>query len=145
MMNLKHITLLLGTLLTPAAAAPSPAPRELLADKYIVTLKKDLVSPQVDSHVSWVTNIHRRGLERRAGGIDKVWSKSFKGYSGQFDEQTLKDIRASAEVRFPLLIPPPFLPYNTIYVAQVLTEEGKKGPRRGARGRVGTLLHSDAD
>ena len=112
MMNLKHIALLLSTLLAPAAAAPSQASRELLADKYIVTLKKDLISPQVDSHVSWVTNIHRRGLERRAGGIDKVWSKSFKGYSGQFDEQTLKDIRASAEVRSRPLMISPITPYT---------------------------------
>lgn len=99
MPNLKSVALALGALLAPAFAAPSPADvDDLLPDRYIVTLKNDLVSPQVDSHVSWVNNVHRRDLERRAGGVDKVWSKSFKGYSGQFDEITLEDIRANTEV-----------------------------------------------
>ncbi|SPO06424.1 related to subtilisin-like serine protease [Cephalotrichum gorgonifer] len=100
MMNIKAIALLLGALLAPAAAAPAAASaREVVAEKYIVTLKSNLVSPQVESHVSWVKNVAKRDLEgRRSVGVEKVWSKNFKGYSGVFDAQTVEDIRASDEV-----------------------------------------------
>lgn len=100
-MNLTSAVLLLGALLAPAAAAPGPAPRDLLSDRFIVTLKNDLLSPQVDSHISWLQGVVGRGLERRAGGVDRVWSKSFKGYSGAFDDVTLEDIRANTEVGVP--------------------------------------------
>lgn len=110
MMNLKPVALVLGALLVPAFAAPASL-EDLLPDRYIVTLKNNVESNGVDSHISWVNTVHRRGLERRAGGVDKVWSKSFKGYSGQFDEVTLEDIRASVEVRMPLT--PEDLQYKT--------------------------------
>ena len=99
-MNFKSVALLLGAFLAPALAAPL---EDLLPDRYIVTLKEDLQN--VDSHISWVDGIHRRGLARRAGGVDKVWSKSFKGYSGKFDEITLEDIRNNTEVSAALLFP----------------------------------------
>lgn len=106
MMQLKSLTLLLGAFLSGALAAPS-APRALspqvVPNKFIITLKNDLIQPQVDSHLSWVENVHRRSLGRRdgqeaTGGVDKVWSASFKGYSGEFDATTIAEIQASEEV-----------------------------------------------
>ncbi|CAI4219730.1 unnamed protein product [Parascedosporium putredinis] len=105
MMHLKSLTLLLGALLSGALAAPA-SPRgvspQVVPNKYIVTLRNNLVQPQVDSHLSWVENVHRRSLSRRdseaSGGVDKVWSASFKGYSGEFDAATIQEIQASEEV-----------------------------------------------
>lgn len=107
MMHLKSFTLLLGALLSGALAAPA-SPRgvspQVVPNKYIVTLRNNLVQPQVDSHLSWVENVHRRSLSRRdseaSGGVDKVWSASFKGYSGEFDAATIQEIQASEEVCF---------------------------------------------
>lgn len=101
-MNLKTIALLLGAIIAPAIAAPGAPPRGTVADKYIVTLKSDTPSPQLDTHVSWVRHhVKRRGLGGRRGGVEKVWGKSFKGYSGEFDAETIEEIRARDEVRCP--------------------------------------------
>lgn len=97
MMNIKTIGLLLGVFLAPALAAPTDLSPEALADKYIITLKKDVES--VDSHVNWVKGVQSGRVGTSASGVNKVWSKSFKGYSGQFDEETLEEIRAKDEVR----------------------------------------------
>jgi oryzin len=79
----------------------------IIAGKYIVTLKPGVMAPQVDAHVKWVREIHARSLENRAAakvtkgmekGIDKVWDQNFKGYSGEFDKDTLKQIKASDAV-----------------------------------------------
>jgi len=113
MMHLKSLTLFLGAFLSGALAAPASGPRgvspQVLPNKYIVTLKNNLVKPQVDNHLSWVQNVHRRSLGRRDGeitaGVEKVWSESFKGYSGEFDATTIEEIQASDEVSFiPALI-----------------------------------------
>ncbi|SPO01646.1 related to Alkaline proteinase [Cephalotrichum gorgonifer] len=95
MMNFKALGLLLGAFLGQVAAAPAPA-AAVVADKYIITLKSDVSS--VDSHVSWAANVHSRSIQKRGSGVDKVWNKHFKGYSGQFDEETIEEIRASDEV-----------------------------------------------
>jgi len=103
MVSFKSLALHLGALLT-ATAAPAPGSsitRADVAGKYIVTLKSDLVSPQVDSHVSWVNHVQKRGLGlegRSGGGVDKVWNGNFKGYSGEFDDATIAEIEKSEEV-----------------------------------------------
>ncbi|SPO03721.1 related to Alkaline protease 1 [Cephalotrichum gorgonifer] len=95
-MNLKTIGVLLGALLGQASTAPAGPTAAVIADKYIITLKSDVAS--VESHVSWAANLHTQSIQRRGAGVDKVWSKNFKGYSGQFDEQTIEEIRSNEDV-----------------------------------------------
>jgi oryzin len=99
MVGVKQLALLLGALLPVYGAPTTKRGAAVVEGKYIVTLKKDLVAPQVDSHMSWVSDVHSRSLARRqTSGVDKIWTTSFKGYSGEFDEATLEEIKASDEV-----------------------------------------------
>ena len=77
--------------------------------KYIVTLKPDVKVPEISSHVGWVGEVHARSLEARnkdgknrekkaKNGVEKVWQGSFKGYSGEFDEETIVEIADSDDV-----------------------------------------------
>ncbi|TQN63680.1 Alkaline proteinase, partial [Colletotrichum shisoi] len=59
---------------------------EAVPGKYIVTLKEDAVN--VESHLNWVTDVHRRSLGKR----DTV----------DFDEATIEKIKASPELCCPI-------------------------------------------
>lgn len=97
MVSFKRLALFLGASL-PASSAP--ALRESVEGKYIVTLKQDLAVSQIDSHIAWLDGVHTRNLPRRqTSGVNKVWTDNFKGYSGQFDEATLSQIRNNEDVR----------------------------------------------
>ncbi|KAH7368040.1 extracellular alkaline protease [Plectosphaerella cucumerina] len=74
-----------------ALAAIQPILAAALQDgKYIVTLRDDLNSSVVQTHIASVSSssLARRGVH----GVDKVWSKYFKGYSGDFDATTLEEL-----------------------------------------------------
>lgn len=67
--------------------------------KYIVILKDNVDAMAVSTHVSWAMKLHKRSLARRnEQGVDKVWNENFKGYSGEFDDQTIKEIENSDDV-----------------------------------------------
>ncbi|CAM1500421.1 Fc.00g095830.m01.CDS01 [Cosmosporella sp. VM-42] len=80
----------------------------IIPGKYIVTLKPGMVATILDAHLNWVREIHEaRSIEKRDAlniaqaiekGIDKVWDNSFKGYSGEFDKETITAIRKSDAV-----------------------------------------------
>lgn len=97
MMNIKALGLLLGAFIAPALAAPADPSANALDGQYIITLKKDVES--VDSHVSWLKERSATRSGSSNGGVNKVWNKSFKGYSGQFDDETLEEIKGNEEVR----------------------------------------------
>jgi oryzin len=79
----------------------SPGANVTVPGKYIVTLKPNVKPPEMDNHMAWVADIHSRSISRRdLQGVDKVWEDTFKGYSGEFDDQTLKEISESDEVSF---------------------------------------------
>ncbi|KAF4977661.1 hypothetical protein FZEAL_5851 [Fusarium zealandicum] len=82
-----------------AAPKSSPGDSDIVKGKYIVTLKPNVVVPELEDHLSWVSGIHTRSLHRREeSGIEKVWGDHFKGYSGEFDKETIKEIKASDDV-----------------------------------------------
>lgn len=104
MVGFKQITLLfLGIL--PIYASPLVDKRsgEAIPDKYIITLKPGVSSSQVDSHLSWVADVHTRSLSRReSSGVDKVYSiNEFNAYSGSFDVATISKIEESEQVSYP--------------------------------------------
>ncbi|KAM0425612.1 hypothetical protein ACHAPT_009144 [Fusarium lateritium] len=97
MLSLKFLLALLPAVL----AAPNPASKDpdVVEGKYIITLKPKIVEVQIENHLSWVGDVHKRSLRRRdENGVEKIWSDNFKGYSGEFDKETIKEIKASDDV-----------------------------------------------
>jgi oryzin len=95
----------LAALLPAALAAPfqpntvrrdDPA-ANVIADSYIVTLKPNVQTQELDGHVTWANELLHQSLSRRdLGGVGKTYNiDSFKGYSGSFDAATIEQIKAS--------------------------------------------------
>ncbi|KAJ3525680.1 hypothetical protein NM208_g11533 [Fusarium decemcellulare] len=90
---------LLLALLPAVLAAPKPKDNDIIEGKYIITLKPTVVEEKIEDHLHWVDGIHSRSLHRRdEEGVDKIWNTTFKGYSGEFDKETIKEIKDSDEV-----------------------------------------------
>ncbi|CAI6090248.1 unnamed protein product [Clonostachys chloroleuca] len=85
-----------------SVALAAPTVREEgpdISGKFIVVLKNNANATDVSSHISWVRSVHERSLTRREEiGVDKVWNDNFKGYSGEFDQETVKEIEESDDV-----------------------------------------------
>ena len=99
MVNFKRITLALAGLVPFIAAAPvanEQSDNSVNVDnKYIVTLKSGVSARDIESHLSWVTDVHKRSLTRRdLAGIEKTYDiGDFHGYAGSFDEETIEQIK----------------------------------------------------
>lgn len=108
MASLRRLAIFIGALLPAAFAAPTAAPsshkKEIIPGKYIVTLKEGISSEAVESHLTWVSDVHKRSLNRRdTVGVEKTYGvgKFFNGYAGEFDEATLKEIKNNPDVSIP--------------------------------------------
>lgn len=68
--------------------------------KYIVILKDSVSAEGAESHLSWVSDVHKRSLGRRdLTGIENTYDMpGFRGYAGQFDEATLEEIKNNPDV-----------------------------------------------
>lgn len=96
------LSLVPAALSAPLAVQPSAG--DIVQGKYIITLKPSYTAKKVDKHLNWVKHVHARSIARRSGsekGVDKVWkaTDAFKGYSGEFDKDTIKQINNKDEVR----------------------------------------------
>lgn len=96
-------TILLAAVLPAALCFPAiPLPSNntgIIPGKFIVTLKPGVMAPQAAAHVTWARSVHARSLRRRdEQGVEKVWTDNFKGYSGEFDPETVAEIAQSDEV-----------------------------------------------
>ncbi len=104
MVGVKQLTLFLWGIL-PVYAAPVFDKRtgQVVPGKYIVTLKPGVSTSEVQSHLSWVTDVHARSLSGRdASGVDKIYSiNTFNAYSGSFDDATIAQIQGSEQVSNP--------------------------------------------
>lgn len=100
MAGLRRLALFLGALLPAVLAAPTAAAKkpEVIPGKYIVTLKEG--ATDTESHINWVNDIHRRSLGKRdTAGVEKTYNiSSWNAYSGEFDDETIKQIKANPEV-----------------------------------------------
>ncbi|KAL2819406.1 subtilisin-like protein [Aspergillus granulosus] len=110
MHSFKRSLLFLATLLPVAFGAPVQPRRgaENVPGKYIVTFKSGLGAEQIDTHVTWASNVHKRNLERRDladrdlySGIEKNYKiNKFAAYAGSFDDATIEEIRNSEDVAY---------------------------------------------
>lgn len=147
MANLRRLALFIGALLPAAFAAPTAAAgpkKEVIPGKYIVTLKEGISSDAVDSHLSWVSNVHKRSLSRRdTVGVEKTYGigEFFNGYAGEFDDATLEEIKNNPDVS-PLSSCsfPPFTQQQEISVANQDAQQNRSSRLR--RTKSGTLTSS---
>lgn len=99
MASLRNLALFLGAFLPAALAAPTKRDDAVVPGKYIVTLKAD-AGVEVESHLNWVADVHRRSLSKRdTAGVENTFNIStWNAYSGEFDKATLEEIKASPDV-----------------------------------------------
>ena len=98
---LKYLTLLVGAVL-PIYGLPVVDRRgsQIVPNSYIVTLKSGIAVSDIDTHLTWVSDVHSRSLSRRdTTGVDKLYNiNDFHGYSGSFDAATIQEIRSDDKV-----------------------------------------------
>lgn len=102
MASLRRLAIFIGALLPAAFAAPTPShKKEIIPGKYIVTLKEGISTEAVESHLTWVSDVHKRSLNRRdTVGIEKTYGvgEFYNGYAGEFDDATLEEIKNNPDV-----------------------------------------------
>lgn len=103
MASLRRLALFFGALLPIAFAAPTPAAqqkREIIPNKYIVSLKEGVSSEDFKSHLNWARDVHARSLNKRdTTGVSHEYNiKDFNAYAGEFDEETVEQIKNNPDV-----------------------------------------------
>ncbi|KAF4447412.1 putative endopeptidase K [Fusarium austroafricanum] len=104
MVNFRNLAFATATLFGLANAAPATAKvdsSKVIPGKYIVTLKSDIAAADVESHLNWVGDVHKRGLNERAEkGVERTYNGKygFHGYAGSFDKSTIKEIKKNPDV-----------------------------------------------
>ena len=100
MINVRNIALFLGALLPAALAAPVTSKRDVIPGKYIVTLKEGVDPTSLESHLTWVNDVHKRSLgKRNTAGIEKKYGiNNWNAYAGEFDDATIAEIKANPDV-----------------------------------------------
>ncbi|KAK3688973.1 oryzin precursor [Podospora appendiculata] len=89
-----------GTLLPVIASPVNRRARDVIPNKYIVTLKPGVSTSDINTHLDWVSVVHSRSTARRdTTGVDKVFNiNEFNAYAGTFDAATIDVIRNSDQV-----------------------------------------------
>ncbi|KAL0940484.1 alkaline proteinase [Colletotrichum truncatum] len=140
MANLRRLVLAVGALLPVVLGAPAVKRDEPKAvpGKYIVTLKEDAAA-NLESHLNWVSDVHRRSLTKRdtAGVEEKFNISNWNAYSGEFDEATIEEIKASPEVA---LVEPDYYMYLSYTVDEVNPKRALT-TQSGAPWGLGTISH----
>ncbi|KAK6068259.1 alkaline proteinase [Seiridium cupressi] len=104
MMCTRRLTLVLAALLPAGLASPTPVSqqfkREVISGKYIITLREDVAVSDVSSHLNWVSDVHRRRLNKRTTvGIENTYNIStWNTYAGELDDETIQQVKDNPEV-----------------------------------------------
>ncbi|KAK1584931.1 subtilase [Colletotrichum navitas] len=139
MASLRRLALAIGALLPAVLAAPAALNRRdepaAVPGKYIITLKED-AAVNVESHLNWVTDVHKRSLGKRdTAGVENTFNIStWKAYSGEFDEATIEAIKASPEVA---VVEPDYY----MYLSDFEVDERALTTQTGATWGLGSISH----
>ncbi|RYO12111.1 Alkaline proteinase [Alternaria arborescens] len=102
MVNVRNLAVFFGALLPGVLAAPASITKkdDIIPGKFIVTLKPGVDAAAAEAHLNWAADVHKRSFARRdTAGIEKEFGiEDWKAYSGEFDEATIAEIKASPEV-----------------------------------------------
>ncbi|KAK1472408.1 alkaline proteinase [Colletotrichum cuscutae] len=93
----------IASLVTQGAAAPRSQQQQSTAaipGRWIVTLKSGIDKRDVEQHLDWIHDTHRRSLSRgQTSGVERTFGiRDFHAYTGEFDEELLVEIQAKNEV-----------------------------------------------
>ncbi|KAK7418599.1 proteinase B [Neonectria magnoliae] len=143
MTSIRNLALFLGALLPAALAAPAKQAAGVVPDpvvipgKYIITLKED-AKTDLESHLNWVTDVHRRSLSKRdTAGVEKTYNIStWNAYSGDFDDETIAEIEKSPDVA---LVEPDYEMY--LFDAEPELDDRALTTQSGATWGLGTISH----
>jgi subtilisin family serine protease len=145
MINVRNVALFLGALLPAALAAPMTKKDDIIPGKYIITLKPGVDAVSVESHLTWVKDVHKRSLKRNTAGIENTYEiKDWKAYAGEFDDATIAEIKANGDVA---LVEPDTISYLYYEVDEVHDDKlAKKAltTQSGATWGLGAISHKSA-
>ncbi|RCI11751.1 putative subtilisin-like protease [Ophiocordyceps polyrhachis-furcata BCC 54312] len=96
-------TLAVLSVISSAVAATNQLESLHVKDSYIITLRQSLPDTRVEAHLKWVDDTHQTNkIARRdtdLAGLQAVFNVGeFRGYGGDFDEDTINEIRSHPEV-----------------------------------------------
>lgn len=110
MVNWKKFAAATTAILGYAQAAPAPDSKQtqdsdIVKGRYIIRLRDEVADFQ--THIGWVNGAHRRNAEEAnfkdaPKGVLREFNYpnvKLKGYSGEFDEATLEELRNNDAVR----------------------------------------------
>jgi oryzin len=108
MVNFKNLAVAATALFGYTLAAPldqqtrtASQHGKVIEGSYIITLKSGSQASDLESHLSWVNDVHKRSLgKRQHKGVERTYAGKydFNGYSGSFDEATIAEIRNNPDV-----------------------------------------------
>ncbi|ROT38191.1 alkaline proteinase [Sodiomyces alkalinus F11] len=100
MVGFRKLAVLAGLLAPFGAAAPVESAPVDIDHKFIITLKSNISEADIQSHLSWVEQVHKRSLGRRdLAGLEKTFNiADFHAYSGTFDDETIDELKNNPEV-----------------------------------------------
>lgn len=78
-----------------------PKVSNFIADKYIVTLRDGISASEKEAHISWLARVHLQNADGvHFVGVEHSYNISnFQGYAGSFDEHTVMELMANADVK----------------------------------------------
>ncbi|KAF6811375.1 alkaline proteinase [Colletotrichum musicola] len=102
-LNINVIGLIIATIVAPSLGVPFPQTQgdvKAIPERWIVTLKPGISRQKATDHLDWTRSIHQRTVSRRqTGGVERSFGiGNFQAYTGEFDGQTVAEIKAR-EVR----------------------------------------------
>ncbi|EER25588.1 Secreted subtilisin-like serine protease sub4 [Coccidioides posadasii str. Silveira] len=106
MVSMKFLSTVFAAITAANAAEILSVPntQDVIPDSYIVVMKDEVATSDLEAHVTWVRNHHHSGHVRRNGtltGLKTTFDISgFRGYLGAFDHDTLDEILADDKVKF---------------------------------------------
>ncbi|RYP08928.1 hypothetical protein DL764_001581 [Monosporascus ibericus] len=88
MASLRSFALFLGVLQAAVVAAPA---KQVIPGKYVITLKGGISARDVESHLGWVRDAHKRSLgSRGVKGVEKTFHiKDFNAYVLEIEEDQI--------------------------------------------------------
>lgn len=104
MVNFTNLALVATTLLGYAIGAPVERDSgSVVKGSYIITLKPELKTDDLENHLTWVNDVHKRSVSKRdsqAKGVEITYDGDygFHGYAGSFDSDTIEEIKNNPEV-----------------------------------------------
>ncbi|KAF6835319.1 alkaline proteinase [Colletotrichum plurivorum] len=104
LLNAKVIGVIIAAIVAPSLSVPFPQTQDgvkAIPERWIITLKPGVSRQKATEHLDWARYVHRRSVSRRqTAGVGRSFGiGNFQAYTGEFDGQTVAEIKAEKRVR----------------------------------------------